>query len=136
MKNAYYLGLGILFGVTLVRSQVVSWYRIQEMFLFDNFHMYGVIGTAIITASLSLFILKKSKITALDNSPISIVAKNLNRGTIFGGVLFGLGWSLIGACPGPLYVLVGNGATIYILGILGALAGVIVFGYTIGAVKR
>jgi len=133
MKNVYYLLIGILFGITLVRSQVISWYRIQEMFLFDNFHMYGVIGTAIISASLGILIIKKLNINTFDNSPITIKAKPLNQGTIYGGILFGLGWSTIGACPGPLFALIGNSAMIYLLGILGALVGVIIYGFTIGS---
>lgn len=133
MKNIYFLIIGTLFGITLVRSQVVSWYRIQEMFLFDNFHMYGVIITAIITAGISLQIIKKVQWKTFDNSSITRVSKSLNKGTIYGGILFGLGWSLIGACPGPLYALLGNGALIYALAIFAGLLGVTVYGLTIGS---
>lgn len=136
MKNFIYLGLGILFGLTLMKSQVVSWYRIQEMFLFDNFHMYGVIGTAIITAGISLYAMKRFKVKTLGNENIDIAEKELNQGTVVGGILFGLGWSLIGACPGPLYALVGSGAFIYLLGIGSAMIGVIIFGFTIAKSKR
>lgn len=135
MKKLIYLSLGILFGLTLIKSQVVSWYRIQEMFLFDNFHMYGVISTAIITAGISLFLLRRFKIKTIDKEAIEILPKDLNTGTIAGGILFGLGWSLIGACPGPLYALVGSGALIYLIGIASAILGVAVFGFTIGKSK-
>lgn len=136
MKNIYYLALGTLFGITLIRSQVVSWYRIQEMFLFDNFHMYGVIGTAIIAARIGLLLLNKFQLKTLENQPIEIVSKTFNKGTVLGGILFGLGWSIIGACPGPLYALVGSGALIYGLGILSALLGVLIYGFTIGVKKN
>ena len=135
MKNISYLLLGILFGITLIKSQVVSWYRIQEMFLFDNFHMYGVIGVAVVTASISLLLIRKFKVTTFKKLPISFATKEFSKGTIYGGILFGLGWSIIGACPGPMYALFGNGATIYLLSILAALAGVFVYGITIGKKK-
>ena len=135
MKNLSFLAIGILFGITLIKSQVVSWYRIQEMFLFDNFHMYGVIGTAIATAMVALALIQKYQILTFQKTPITTAKKEFNSGTIYGGILFGLGWSLIGACPGPLYALFGNGALIYSLGILGALLGVIIFGLTIGSKK-
>lgn len=136
MKNFFFLAMGTLFGATLVRSQVVSWYRIQEMFLFDNFHMYGVIGTAVLVAGLSLEILKRTKAKSISNEPLKITPKTLNTGTVAGGLLFGLGWSIIGACPGPLYALVGNGALIYFLGISAALVGVIAYGFTLGTRKK
>lgn len=135
MKNIAYLSLGILFGITLIKSQVVSWYRIQEMFLFDNFHMYGVIGVAIVTASISLLLIRKLKISTYKKSPISFATKEFSKGVIFGGILFGLGWSIIGACPGPMYALFGNGAMIYLLSIVAALGGVFVYGITIGKKK-
>ena len=135
MKNVYYLLLGGLFGLTLIRSQVVSWYRIQEMFLFDNFHMYGVIGTAILTSGLSLYLIKRYKFKTIENQNISIGEKKLNKGTVLGGILFGLGWSITGACPGPLYALVGSGALIYLIGIVAALVGVFVYGISLGAQK-
>ena len=95
--------------------------------------MYGVIGTAIVSAALGIFAINKFNIKTIDKSPVTIKGKTLNQGTIYGGVLFGLGWSTIGACPGPLYALIGNGAFVYLIGILGALLGVVVYGFTIGS---
>lgn len=131
MKNIFYLIIGSVFGFTLVNSQVVSWYRIQEMFLFDNFHMYGVIGSAIFFAGIFLLILKKLNPKTLDNQVLHYKTKDLNKGTVIGGVLFGLGWSITGACPGPIFSLVGNTAFIYIIVLLSALVGVFVYGKTI-----
>ena len=132
MKNITYTVLGILFGIVLLKSQVVSWYRIQEMFLFDSFHMYGVISVAIITSAIGLFLIKKyqNKSSALEK--IEPAQKPIQKGIIPGGILFGLGWSLIGACPGPIYALIGNGATIYILAFISAMLGVAVYGFTLG----
>jgi uncharacterized membrane protein YedE/YeeE len=131
MKNLFYIITGSIFGFTLVNSQVVSWYRIQEMFLFDNFHMYGVIGTAIVSASLFLFFLKKFHPYTLEKEALIFNKKDLNKGTVLGGVLFGLGWSITGACPGPIFSLIGNTAFIYLIVLASALLGVFVYGKTI-----
>ncbi len=98
--------------------------------------MYGIIGTAILTARLGLILLARLQLATLENEPISIADKTLNKGTILGGIIFGLGWSIIGSCPGPLYALIGSGAFIYGLGLLAALAGVLVYGFTIGSKKK
>jgi len=131
MKNILYILIGTAFGFVLVESQVVSWFRIQEMFLFDAFHMYGVIGTAIITAGISLQLIKLYY-KRQDTKPKEIQPRELNRGTVIGGVIFGLGWAITGACPGPIYSLVGNTAWIYILVLLSAALGVTIYGYTLG----
>ena len=112
-----YLGLGILFGITLVKSEVVSWFRIQEMFRFHAFHMYGVILSAIAVAAASLAILRSLDIRASDGSPFAIEPKVLGSGYRYwiGGGLFGIGWALTGACPGPLFALAGSGVTTYAL---------------------
>lgn len=128
MKNIFYLIIGTIFGFTLVNSQVVSWFRIQEMFLFDSFHMYGVIGTAVVSAAIFIFILKKTQPKTLDNETLIFKERELNKGTVIGGILFGLGWSITGACPGPIYSLVGNTAFIYIIVLLSALIGVLIYG--------
>lgn len=131
MKNITYTIIGTLFGYTLVTSQVVSWFRIQEMFLFDNFHMYGVIGTAIISAAIFIQIIKRLEIKSFDNSPIQLKTKTLNKGTIIGGILFGLGWAITGACPGPIFALVGSTAWVYLIVLLSAIIGVLIYGKTI-----
>ena len=120
-----YLIFGTLFGIVLVKSEVVSWFRIQEMFLFDNFHMYGVIGSAVMVAALSVQIIKRFNVQTVGGEPINIAPKKWGNGVRYwlGGTLFGLGWSLLGACPGPIFALIGGGTTVLVMGLVGALAG-------------
>ena len=120
-----YLFLGIAFGVVLTRSEVLSWFRIQEMFRFQSFPMYGIIGSAIATAALSIAVLKALGVKSATGEPISIPKKRLGGGIRYavGGTIFGLGWALTGACPGPLFALIGNGVSVMIVAVLSALAG-------------
>ena len=120
-----YFALGTLFGFVLVEAEVVSWFRIQEMFRFDAFHMYGIIGTAVVTAALSLLIIKRLAMRAADGRPLGFQPKTLGTGIRYlaGGSLFGLGWALTGACPGPLVALVGAGVPVMAVAVLSALAG-------------
>jgi uncharacterized membrane protein YedE/YeeE len=120
--------LGILFGIILIKAEVVSWWRIQEMFRLQNFHMFGVIGSAIATGMLSIFLIKKFKIKTIDGDPIVIEPKKFQKGNIYGGLLFGFGWAMTGACPGPLFALVGNGAFVVIFTLLSAILGTKVYG--------
>ncbi|MBU6158404.1 MAG: YeeE/YedE family protein [Bacteroidetes bacterium] len=120
--------LGILFGIILIKAEVVSWWRIQEMFRLQNFHMFGVIGSAIATGMLSLFLIKKLQIKTLDGEPIAITPKKFQKGNIYGGLLFGFGWAMTGACPGPLFALLGNGSLIIIIPLCAALLGTKVYG--------
>ena len=126
-----YFVLGGLFGIVLIKSEVVSWFRIQEMFRFQAFHMYGIISTAIATAALSIFLLKRFDVRTLTGEPIAVPPKQLGRGYRYwiGGTLFGVGWALTGACPGPLFALTGSGLTVFALTILSALAGTWLYGY-------
>lgn len=126
-----YLLLGSLFGIVLTKSEAVSWFRIQEMFRFHSFHMYGIIGSAVAVAALSGIILKRVGACAWNGEPISIPARQLGRGYRYwiGGTLFGIGWALTGACPGPLFALVGSGATVFAAAVASALAGTWVYGY-------
>ena len=129
MKNIKFILLGILFGIILVKSEVVSWFRIQEMFRFESFHMYGIIGSAIVVGAISILIIKRFGIKSIGGEEINPKPKPFNKkGNIIGGIIFGLGWGLIGACPGPLYAIFGAGYTSYILAIVGALAGVLGYG--------
>lgn len=128
MKNIKFLILGAIFGIILIKSEVVSWFRIQEMFRFESFHMYGIIGSAIVVGALSIIIIKKLNVKTINGEAISPKVKPFQKSNLFGGVLFGLGWALIGACPGPLYALIGAGNTIYILPIIGAFIGVLIYG--------
>lgn len=125
-----YLLAGIFFGFVLIKSEVVSWFRIQEMFRFDAFHMYGIIGSAIIVAMISIQLIKKWNITASDGDTIKIQPKDSSQITryLFGGTLFGLGWALTGACPGPLFTLVGAGYGIILVPLASALLGTYVYG--------
>ena len=122
--------VGILFGIVLTKSEVISWYRIQEMFRFQSFHMYGIIGSAVLTAMIGLQIIKRLRLRALDGQPIVIPPKKMGKGTRYwaGGTLFGLGWGLAGACPGPLFALLGNGVTVIVVAILSALLGTWCYG--------
>ena len=129
MKFLKFLIVGIIFGIVLVKSEAVSWYRIYEMFKFESFHMYGIIGTAILTGVILLQVSKIFKTQNLQGNLITVPKKDkgLYR-YIIGGTLFGLGWALAGACPGPMYILVGTGAFSMIIVIFGALFGTYLYG--------
>ncbi len=118
----------MIFGFILVKSEVVSWYRIQEMFRFQSFHMYGVLTSAIVVGLISIQILKRLKVKTINGEEITIEKKEFNKGNIFGGLIFGFGWALTGACPGPLYALVGSGASIMLVALLSAVFGTYVYG--------
>ncbi|MEZ4700217.1 MAG: DUF6691 family protein [Rhodothermales bacterium] len=125
-----YLILGVAFGVILTKSEVISWFRIQEMFRFQGFHMYGVIGSALVVASISLALIKRGRFKTILGDDIQIEQKPYDRGINqwAGGILFGFGWALTGACPGPLYALVGNGLTVIAIPLLAAAAGAWAYG--------
>ena len=120
--------LGILFGIILTNGQVISWFRIQEMFRFDSFHMYGVIGSAIVVAALTMTLIRKIGVRALGGQPIVVERKILGKGTVIGGLLFGIGWAFTGACPGPLYALAGSGYPVYAVALLSAIGGAYFYG--------
>jgi uncharacterized membrane protein YedE/YeeE len=124
-----YVVSGLLFGFVAMKSEIVSWYRIQEMFRFDSFHMYGVIGSALLVAAVSLWLLRRSGATSLNGERISVGSKAANyRAYIFGGSLFGVGWALTGACPGPILVLVGSGFPAFLLVLASAVLGTWTYG--------
>lgn len=129
MKNLKFLIIGLFFGLTLTKTEAVSWFRIQEMFRFQSFHMYGIIGSAVVVGAFSVFLIKKFKIKSLSREDIIIPDKQFNKGQIIGGTIFGMGWALAGACPGPLYALLGAGYTPIIVVILSALFGTWVYSY-------
>lgn len=126
-----YVMMGTLFGIVLVKSEVVSWYRIQEMFHFQSFHMYGVLGSAFFTAFVSLQVLKLLKVRSRTGEPIVLPPKVLGKGYRYwlGGSIFGIGWALSGACPGPLFALAGSGITVYLMAGGMALLGTWTYGY-------
>jgi len=127
--NLKYSAVGILFGIILVKSEVISWFRIQEMFRLQGIHMYGLIGSAVAVGAVSIFIIKKLKLKTIYGEPIEFVSKSFNKGQIYGGLLFGFGWALTGACPGPIFALIGNGATVIIVTLFSAIAGTWVYGW-------
>jgi uncharacterized membrane protein YedE/YeeE len=128
---AVYLLLGAYFGIVITKAQVVSWFRIQEMFRFQSFHMYGIIGTAVLVAAISLALIRRYGARTLGGEPIEIPRKEMKTGVRYaaGGTLFGLGWALTGACPGPLLALVGSGVTVMIVAVCAALLGTWTYGY-------
>ncbi|MGV3761894.1 DUF6691 family protein [Parapedobacter sp.] len=127
--NLKYLIAGILFGILLVKSEVISWFRIQEMFRLQSFHMYGVIGSAVVVGAISIWLIKKFSIKTIHGEPIAIAPKKFNKGQVYGGLIFGLGWAITGACPGPLFAQIGTGATVIAITLLSAIAGTWVYGY-------
>lgn len=129
-SNIRYLLGGIYFGFLLVKSEVVSWFRIQEMFRFQDFHMYGIIGSAIIVGIISIQIIKRLNISDIEGNPISIPPKDTTQWKryILGGSMFGLGWALLGACPGPIFALLGTGLSIMIIPIITATFGTWLYG--------
>jgi uncharacterized membrane protein YedE/YeeE len=126
--NIKYLIVGILFGIVFVKAEIVSWFRIQEMFRLQSFHMYGIIGSAVIVGLISVLLIKKFKIKTIYGEEIKIHPKEFNKGNIYGALLFGFGWAITGACPGPLYAQIGTGATVILLTLLSAIAGTFVYG--------
>lgn len=125
-----YLLIGLTFGFVLIKAEVVSWFRIQEMFRFDSIHMYGIIGLAVIVGIISVQIIKRNNIKDANGNPISIPPKDASqvKRYVIGGSLFGLGWALLGACPGPMFALLGSGLTVMIVPILAAIAGTYTYG--------
>lgn len=127
--NLKYLAVGIIFGVVFIKAEVVSWFRIQEMFRLQSFHMYGVIGTAVIVGMVSVWLIKKFNIKTIHGEQIRFTSKKFNKGQIIGGIIFGLGWAMTGACPGPLFAQIGSGALVVSVVLLSAVAGTWVYGY-------
>jgi uncharacterized protein len=130
--------IGVFLGVLFVQSQVVSWFRIQEMFLFHSFHMYGIIGSAVAVAALSVWLIKRLELKTAHGEPIRIEPKTWGASRVpgarywMGGLLFGFGWALLGACPGPVFALLGGGITVMAVALLAAMAGT----WTYGLVHR
>ncbi|UMQ41968.1 YeeE/YedE family protein [Chryseobacterium sp. Y16C] len=127
--NLKYLLVGILFGIVFVKAEIISWFRIQEMFRLQSFHMYGVIGSAVLTGMISVWLIKRFNIKTLDGEPITIAPKKFNKGQIYGGLIFGFGWAITGACPGPLFAQIGTGAFAVIITLLSAIFGTWIYGY-------
>ena len=125
-----YALLGVFFGFVLIKGEVISWFRIQEMFRFQSFYMYGVIGTAVAIGVLSLQLIKRFNVKTIKNEAIHLADKPYERGINqwAGGIIFGFGWALTGACPGPIYALIGSGVTVLGVTFISALVGAWVYG--------
>ena len=129
LANLEYLAAGTLFGLVLVKAEVLSWYRIQEMFRLQSFHMYGVIGSAVLVGTISIWLIKRFKLRSITGETISFSPKDKTYWRYsLGGILFGLGWAMTGACPGPIAALIGVGASVFIVVLISAIAGTWVYG--------
>jgi len=126
--NLKYSVVGIAFGIIFVKAEIISWFRIQEMFRLQSFHMYGVIGCAVVVGMISVFLIKKFNIKTIYGEKIEFHDKTFNKGQIYGGLMFGLGWAIRGACPGPLFAQIGTGASVIAVTLLSAIAGTFIYG--------
>lgn len=126
--NVKYVVAGFFFGIVFVKAEIVSWFRIQEMFRLQSFHMYGIIGSAVVTAAIGLWVIRRFNVKTIYGEEIVVNVKPYNKGVVIGGLLFGLGWAITGACPGPLYAQLGTGATVVVITLLSALAGTWLYG--------
>ena len=129
MKYLKFILLGIVFGIVMAKSEVISWYRIIEMFRFESFHMYGIIGSAVTLGVIGTYLMKRTKATSIQGEKIYFAPKQMSIPRyLIGGILFGLGWALVGACPGPMFVLIGAGFFPILIVLLGALIGTFIYG--------
>ncbi len=129
MKALKFILTGVLFGIILTKSEAVSWYRIQEMFRFQSIFMYGIIGTAVISGILLVAVIKKFGLKDIDGQDIKFPAKDIRwKKYLIGGSIFGMGWAMTGACPGPIFILLGQGYTVMLAVIAGALSGTFLYG--------
>lgn len=129
MKYLKFIALGILFGIVMAKAEIISWFRIYEMFQFDAFHMYGIIGSAVGLGALGTYIIKKSKLKSLYGEQLEFAPKKMSIPRyLIEGIFFGLGWALVGACPGPMFVLIGAGYFPIVIVLIGALIGTFTYG--------
>ncbi len=129
LANLKYMVIGTMFGIVFVKAEIISWFRIQEMFRLHSFHMYGVIGTAVVVGMISVFLIKKFKVKSIEGEVIKFSPKTFNKGQVIGGLIFGLGWAMTGACPGPLFAQIGSGFLVVAVTLLSAVAGTWTYGY-------
>ena len=128
MRNLLALLIGIFLGIIFMKAEVLSWFRIQEMFAFQSFHMYGIIGSAIAVGALSVWIIRKLGAKSIEGNVIELNDKAPNyKSAYIGGTIFGLGWAMTGACPGPMYALVGSGTTVFLISIVTGILGVLAY---------
>lgn len=130
IKYISYLSIGTLFGIVMTKSQAISWYRIYEMFRFDSFHMYGIMGSALTLGIITVALIKKYKVRSTEGTPITFAPKSKSIPRyLIGGIIFGLGWAMAGACPGPIYTLIGNGYSVIFVVLASALLGTLSYGF-------
>ena len=128
-RTAGYLFIGMVFGIVMYKSEAASWFRIYEMFRFDSFHMYGIIGSALVLGIIGVQLIKRRRANSFFGEPIKIAPKDRGfKNYLFGGIIFGLGWALAGACPGPIYTLIGAGYLSVVVVLFGALGGAFLYG--------
>ncbi len=129
MKRIFVFIIGIYFGIVLTKSEVVSWFRIQRMFHFEEAHMYLIIGSAVVVGAISLWIYKRLGQKDFEGHVVEIRSKGFNKGIVIGGIIFGLGWAVTGACPGPIYAQLGSGEYLAIFTFVGAFGGAYLYAY-------
>lgn len=123
-----YLVLGIIFGIIFSKAEIISWFRIQEMFRFQSFFMYGVIGSAILVAMIAIQLIKRFNVKTISGEEVILPQKQFKKGQVIGGFIFGLGWAITGACPGPLFAQIGLGFTVVVVTLISAVVGTWVYG--------
>lgn len=126
--NFKYAAVGIIFGLIFIKAEIISWFRIQEMFRFQSFHMFGIIGSAVVVGLISVFLIRKFNIKTIYGEEVEIHPKTFNKGNVYGGLMFGIGWAITGACPGPLFAQIGSGSTVVIITLLSAILGTWTYG--------
>lgn len=126
--NLKYLIVGIMFGIVFVKAEIISWFRIQEMFRLQSFHMYGVIGSAVVVGLISILLIKKFNIKTISGEIVEFHPKTFQKGQVYGGLIFGLGWAITGACPGPIFAQIGSGYVVVLATLLSAIAGTWTYG--------
>lgn len=129
MRNIIFLILGIVFGITLTKAEVISWFRMQEMFRFQGFYMFGLLMSAIATGMIGVQLIRRFEPNTIHNEKITLPTKQLHKGVVIGGMIFGLGWALTGVCPGPMYAQIGAGVSVTVVTFLSALLGTWVYSY-------
>ncbi|MFO8147508.1 MAG: DUF6691 family protein [Bacteroidota bacterium] len=128
-RTAAYLFIGIFFGIVMYKSEAASWFRIYEMFQFESFHMYGIMGSALFLGVLGVWLIKKNNVKSFYGEPITFTPKDKSFSRyMYGGIIFGLGWALAGSCPGPIYTLIGAGYVSILVVLAGALGGTFIYG--------
>ena len=129
MQQLFVLISGTLFGLILVKSEVASWFRVQKMFLFEEAHMYLIITSAVVVGAISVWLIKRLQLKTVNQEPIEIKSKPFQKGIVIGGIMFGMGWAITGACPGPIYAQIGGGEYVALVTFAAALTGMYLYAH-------